>query len=172
MMNWIDITILIILLMALVRGYSLGIIRQICVLLGMLMGLLLAGQLGEEIEPILKTQLQFPAPMVKPIAYIAAFLLIYLCFIVLGRMLRKLLQSMHLGIINRVLGAFFGALKWMTFISLCIMLMETLDKKGQVIAAADKEQSFAYQPVQSLFPHLMSMWQENQFPLMEKQETK
>lgn len=166
-LSWIDVTVLVFLSLSMVRGYTLGIIRQVCSLVGLIMGVLFAEQFVQPIKSVLVQALHLPVPIAKPVAYIAGFIVIYLSFLILGRMLRQLIHGVRLGSINRLLGACFSAIKWMMFLSLCILLLESVDKKERLMTKQTKDKSYSYQFVKSIFPQAMSILEEK-IPLRDE----
>ena len=65
-------------------------------------------------------------------------------------MLTKALEIVHLGIVNRLLGALLGALKYALIVSLAISLLEYIDSKDELINRTVKQSSLLYYPVGEL----------------------
>lgn len=109
-MNWLDITLLIILIVSVAEGVVKGFTRQIvglvALLLGILMGIWFYGTAGSFLLPYVS----------KPaVAKLLGFLLVFVIVQILGGIagwgLAKAMKATGLGWLDRALGAGFGALK-------------------------------------------------------------
>ena len=72
-MNWLDITIGIPLIFAVIKGYRSGLIMQVAILIGVVVSVVFAGKLSEYIAPYFPETIGIPAHLIPPIAYIIAF---------------------------------------------------------------------------------------------------
>ena len=112
-MNWLDIVILVVLVMATIFGLRTGIIKAVLSLAGLIFGVILAGRYYAP----LAEQLTF-IPQAGA-AKIVAFALILIGVMVIAGVLAKLLKwavsVVMLGWVNRLGGAVFGLLMGATF---------------------------------------------------------
>lgn len=108
-LDWILIALL---LYSTIRAFVIGLLLEIFSLVGMASGVVLASWNYAGLAMRLVEWLQPVAAISLPVANIAAFLLIILAAVVAaglaGRILRKSVRSIGLGLVDRVCGAAFG----------------------------------------------------------------
>lgn len=109
-MNWLDILFLILLLSFVIEGIRIGFSRVVIGLISAIAGLLLAAWFYGAVAAYFKPWLASPA-----VANIAAFLLIFIAVqaagALLGLICAKIFKWTGLGWLDRMLGAFAGAVK-------------------------------------------------------------
>lgn len=119
-MNWLDITIAVILLVSVLSGLKTGIIKSVLGLVGLVAGIVLAGQYYLPFSE----QLTF-IPQ-QDIARIVAFAIIVIVVMIIasiiGAVLHKLAKAVMLGWINHLGGAAFGLIMGGIFIGALLAL--------------------------------------------------
>jgi membrane protein required for colicin V production len=104
-MNWLDIVILVILAIAAFTGLKAGIIKVLFTIVGIIVGVILAGRFSDDFAGVLT--------FIDPDwAKIAAFAIILVAVLVisgiLAALLSKLISLVLLGWVNRLAGAILG----------------------------------------------------------------
>lgn len=107
-MNVVDIAILVILTAFLVKGLMRGLLKELCSLVGLLGGAVLAFSFHGPLADLLVQSLRFPPSVAVITAFLALFLTTILFFAVLGHLLSKFVNLLFLGGLNRLAGGFFG----------------------------------------------------------------
>ncbi|HXV20452.1 MAG TPA: CvpA family protein [Desulfuromonadales bacterium] len=107
-MNVVDVAILLILAIFLVKGVVRGLLKELCLLVGLLGGAVLAFSYHASLADLLVESLRFPPIIAVATAFLALFLTTILFFTVLGHLLSKFVNLLFLGGLNRLAGAFFG----------------------------------------------------------------
>jgi membrane protein required for colicin V production len=119
-MSFVDILIWAVLLVFAVKGFSRGLVREVCSLLGLVAGgwaaFRYAPYLAEAVRPII----HLPHHVAVVLSFVFLFLLIGLLFFLVGHLLTVVFKIMLLGGINRVGGVLFGLMEG-AFI-LCLVL--------------------------------------------------
>ena len=114
-MYWLDIVLLILLALSAFNGFVQGLIKAALSLVGIIIGVLLAGNLYQPLSGLLSF---IPN---EDIADIVAFLLILVGVMVVANLLAQLLKTVAtivmLGWVNRLGGAIFGMLVGTIFLS-------------------------------------------------------
>lgn len=151
-MNWFDIIVLIVALYSIFKGYRSGFIKQLASLAGLVACVLLSGKLSTILLPYFQDKI--PGYFVEPATFIAAFLLIFAAFKLIGHMLQSILESIKIGAINKFAGAILSLAKWMILISVIINLAEKLDSKHTLIPDDLATSSKSYRYVQPIAPML------------------
>ena len=140
-LDWIIVAIISI---GAILGFTKGFIRQLASIVGLVVGLLVARALfasvGEKLAEELGTSLTF--------AQVVAFILIWLLVLLLASALTRVIEIVHLGFVNRILGAALGALKYILLVSLFVHFIEFVDSKDNLIKSTVKRTSLLYYPIE------------------------
>ena len=114
-MNWLDIVILIIILISAISGFASGLIKSVFSLVGLILGVVLAGRFYVALSANLGFIPGDSGPRIG--AFIIIFLAVTLVAMLLGMIFTKIISAVMLGWLNRlggaalgiILGAFFAA---------------------------------------------------------------
>ena len=134
-MNYLDIIIAVPLLYGLIKGFSNGIIKEITSLLALFIGVYVAVNFSEFLEPKFIDILDGYQEFIPVLAFGVLFLVSFLCIKTLGFFINKLTKFLALGILSRVFGGVFGFLKivvifsFLLFVILNFNLADKLDKE-------------------------------------------
>jgi membrane protein required for colicin V production len=105
-MNWLDIVILIALAISIFSGLKSGLIKSLFSLVGLIVGVVLAGRfyvtLGDHLGFI------HSANAAHIVAFICIFLIVIIIAAILGSIITKVISLILLGWLNRLAGAVFG----------------------------------------------------------------
>ncbi|MBC8265362.1 MAG: CvpA family protein [Flavobacteriales bacterium] len=153
-MNYLDIAIAAPLLYGLVKGFSNGLIKEITGLLSLVVGIYIALNFSNLLEPHLRGVFdnyeQFKPLLAFAILFISVLLLIKL----LGYLADKLTKALALGFLSRIFGGIFGMLK----IALIISFLLMIESKFELIPQENKQSAQLYKPtvnlVELLNPHI------------------
>ncbi len=143
-MTWLDILILLPLLIGLVRGLMRGLVIEVTAIVAIVIGLLGARLWGANFALWIITQFAWPEAVCSVVAYALIFLAITLCLNILARLLSRLFRAIHLGWLNRLLGALFGITKWAVIVLLIVLCIHRLDEQFHFIHNDLKQQSTIY----------------------------
>jgi membrane protein required for colicin V production len=114
-MNWLDIVIIIILAIQTFTGFSQGFIKALGGLIGLIVGIFLAGRYYETLAGSLFSFIDN-----QDAANIAAFVVIlgvvWAVFSIVASLLTKLVSVVFLGWVNRIAGAVFGLVMGALFV--------------------------------------------------------
>ena len=159
-MEVIDIIILILIGLGVIQGLMKGSIKVLGSIVGFVAGLLLAralfGTVAEQLAPALGTSIT--------VAQILAFVLIWVavpigCSLV-ASLLTKALNVVHLGWLNRLVGALLGAVKVMLLIGLGIYVLEYIDPKSEMVSKTTKRSSLLYSPMKEFVDQCLPMMKD------------
>lgn len=116
----LDILIWAVLLFFVAKGFSKGLVREACSLLGLVTGGWAAFKYYSQLAHALRFFINLPERVAQPLSFLLIFLLISILFYFLGHLLTVVFKIMLLGGINRIGGVVFGLLEG-AFL-LCVML--------------------------------------------------
>ena len=105
-MNWLDIVLLVIMVISAVGGFITGLIKAIFSLVGLILGVVLAGRFYINLAGVLSFLPGSNTPRI--VAFIIILLVVMLIFALLGNILTKVISAIKLGWLNRLGGGVFG----------------------------------------------------------------
>ena len=144
-MTWLDVVILLPLLIGLVRGFMKGLITEIIAILAVVLGFIGAKLWGQAFSAWILTQFTWPQAVCDAVAYALLFLGITIALNIVGRLISKLLKAIHLGWINRLLGALFGTVKWALVVLALVFCINKLDTQFSFLQPELKSSSLLYE---------------------------
>lgn len=159
-MNYIDLAIGIVLTIGLVRGFMKGFIVEVASLLALLLGLYGAYKFSGFVAGYLENRFSWSYEHLKLIAFILTFILIAVAINLLGKALTKVAETVALGIFNKLLGAFFGGLKWLLVLSVCFFVFELFVDKTAFNSSKRVRESRLYPIVKRIAPAIYGVWEE------------
>jgi membrane protein required for colicin V production len=151
-MNWLDITIGILLLLAFIIGYRKGLIMQLIGLAGILLAVFFGGKFAKIILPELERVFDFSSELLLVLSYIVAFVAIALIAYLAGQMIEKIVDVFFLDFFNRLFGGIIAIITMVVVLSLLLNLVLILDKNEQIISARVKSNSFFFERIKPVVP--------------------
>lgn len=148
----IDIVLGALLLFGLVRGLFKGLFVELASILALIAGVYGAIHFSYFAANFLMDKTSWNEKTINITAFAITFVIIILVISLAGKALTKLADFASLGILNKLLGAIFGALKIGLILS---VLLIVFDKMNNTISFVDEEHvkdSILYKPVKSLAP--------------------
>ena len=134
-MTLVDWAIVIVLAVSVMGGISQGILRSVCSLCGLLLGLALAAWNYARVAVLLMTLVR-----IEPVADAIGFLLIALLVMavanIFGAVLSKVVHRIGLGCLDRLAGGAFGFLQGALLIVLSILVIVAFFPKAHWLAEA------------------------------------
>ncbi len=110
-MSLIDILVWAVLLAFIIKGFMKGLVREVCSLLGLVMGLWAACKYYQSLSEVIRHYIHLPHTVSIIFSFILVFLTIGLLFFFLGSLLTTIFKIALLGGVNRVGGAIFGLIQ-------------------------------------------------------------
>ena len=126
----VDILILVVLGVFLLKGVLRGLLREICSLLGLVGGGLLAFYLHVPLSQWLMDMLRWPSQLCVTISFLAVFLTTILLFGAIGYLLNRFAKLVLMNGLNRTLGALFGMAQGVVLLSLILFALSGADLPG------------------------------------------
>ena len=127
-MNWLDVLILLPLLIGLVRGLMRGLISEIIAFVVVILGVLGSRFAAPSVSKCLLQWFLWPEGVCDIVAYALIFLAIAILLSIAAKLLTRLLRAIHLGWANRLLGGFFGVLKYGIIVLFAVFIMDKTDE--------------------------------------------
>ncbi len=166
-MNYIDIVLGILLIVAAVRGFIKGFIVELASLLALILGIWGAIHFSHFTADILVNNLDIQSEHISIVAFVITFIVILVAVHILGNIVTKLVEAMALGFINHLAGLLFGVFKTALILSILLLFFDRINQNGDIIAEETIEKSQVYEPLKSLVPTLMpflNFWDDENLP--------
>lgn len=154
-MNWFDLLIALLLLIAFINGYRKGLIMQLVGLATLVLAAIFGGRLAEKIQPEIHRLIEISPDAARVLSFVIAFALIAIVLSLVGKMLQKFIDVVLLSFINRLSGAVIALGTMMLLLSIILNLVLLLDKEEVVIKREIREDSFFFERVEAVVPALV-----------------
>lgn len=152
-MNWLDITLLIILLISVIRGASLGAIRGLLQIVAAVVAFTECWRLAPWIRDTIFPLLNLSSPTLGFLVPIASFILIYVTIWFLGSALARMLERGALGFFNRIFGAVLGLIIGIYALGYLLSLVDRVLPTSEELAnrgvVDPRSQSQLYMPIKA-----------------------
>ena len=146
-MTTLDFAIIGIIFIGAILGFTKGFIKQLSSIVGLIAGLLLARALFASVGEKLAVELGPSVSIGQTIAFFLIWLVVPLTISLLASMLSQAVEAIHLGFINRWLGAGLGVIKFALLTSMIVYFIEYIDSKDNLIQSTTKSKSLLYYPI-------------------------
>ncbi len=157
-MNWLDILIIIVAALGFTKGMFDGFVKQIISLLALVLAIFFSGDFAELIRHVV-VNMSFiyesvPHYIINVFCYILAFIILLAIFIILGKILHKVIKATPLSLLNKIVGGVVGICIALVTISLCFNLLLAADKNAKVIKKQAKTESAFYYGIEGIAPNI------------------
>lgn len=146
-MTTLDFAIIGIIFIGAILGFTKGFIKQLSSIVGLIAGLLLARALFASVGEKLAIELGTSVSIGQTITFFLIWLVVPLTISLLASMLSQAVEAIHLGFINRWLGAGLGVIKFALLTSMIVYFIEYIDSKDNLIQSTTKSKSLLYYPI-------------------------
>lgn len=151
-MTIIDIVLAALLLFGFIRGIFKGLFVEIASLVALVLGVYGAIHFSYFAAEFLESKVNWSEKTINIVAFAVTFIIIVLAISLAGKALTKLADFAALGIINKLAGGVFGALKIGLILSVLLIVFSKVNNALPFMEKEDLEQSMLYKPVKSLAP--------------------
>lgn len=151
---YLDLIIAIPILWGMLRGFKRGLIIELCTLMALIMGAYGAAAFGNMAGDYLQTQFNTDPRMSLVLAFATVFILIVVAVFIFGKVLEGLIKMVALGLVNRLFGLLFGALKFGLIVSSLFFILNGFPITEKLISPKWKQESLLYKPIASIAPML------------------
>jgi membrane protein required for colicin V production len=151
-MGVIDIVLGALVLFGLVRGFMKGLFVEVASLVALLAGVYGAIHFSNFATEFLQNKTDWSEKTINITAFAITFVVIVLAIGLAGKALTKLADFAALGILNKLAGGVFGALKIALILSVVLNIFDKLNNTIPFLDEETKQDSAFYEPVKSVFP--------------------
>lgn len=151
-MNIFDIIIASLLLFGFVRGLMKGLFVEVASLVALVAGVYGAIHFSYFLGDWLESSLDWSEQYVTLVAFAGTFVIIIVVIALLGKILTKIADFASLGILNKILGGVFGALKIGLILSVVFIFFGRMNDTIPFVKKESLNQSILYKPVKKIAP--------------------
>ena len=151
-MNVFDIVIAALLIFGFVRGVMKGLFVEVASLAALIGGVYGAIHFSYFIGNFLKEAVSWDQEYVSLAAFAGTFITIIVTIALLGKMLTKLADFAALGVINKILGGVFGAIKIGLILSVVFIFFGKMNDTIPFVKKETLDESILYAPVRKIAP--------------------
>lgn len=153
-MGVLDIVLGALLLFGLIRGLMKGLFVEVASLIALIAGVYGAIHFSNFTASLFEDRVDWDEKYVNIVAFAVTFVVIVVVIAMAGKALTKLADFAALGILNKLLGGAFGALKIGLILSVLLIIFDNMNKSLPFVQEKHIEASVLYEPVKSLAPIL------------------
>lgn len=150
-MNYIDLILLAVLLLALISGIAKGFIHQLTSFAALVAGLLAAIWFSHYVAGFIGRFVDLGAGK-HIVAFVLTFVVVLLVIRICGNWIKRLAEVLMLGFLDKLLGGLFSLLKWSFILSLLLLLFTSFNNQLTLIQPRVLSQSKLYGPIQNIVP--------------------
>jgi len=162
-MNWIDAVIVVILILSIITGFINGFIKEVASLAALILGIWGAIRFSTFTAGKLYDYFDMTGQYVGIIAFIITFCAIVIIIHFIGIVADKIVTSVSLGFVNRILGMGFGLLKSVLIMSVIFVVLNVIDSKRAFLPKDKIEESAFYNPISDIAPAIFPIIGEGGF---------
>lgn len=173
-MNFVDIILGGLILYGLIKGFLNGLFVEVASLVALIAGIFGAMHFSYVAGNYLSEHVDWKEEHINLAAFAITFVAIIIGVSLIGKLLTKLANIAALGLVNKIMGSVFGALKVVVVLGGLLIFISRLQVNIPVFDAVQTEDSYLYEPVKNtgdlIFQFILK--DETEFPdLKELPET-
>lgn len=149
-MSFIDIILGLLLAYGLYKGLKNGLFVEIASLLALVAGIFGAIHFSYIAGDYLHQNMQFDERYMNIAAFVITFIVIIIAVHLAGKLLTKIANFAMLGLLNKIAGGIFGALKVAIIVGAILIFIERANSSVGFIKSETLESSVLYEPVKEI----------------------
>ncbi|MGI9547542.1 MAG: CvpA family protein [Flavobacteriaceae bacterium] len=149
-MGFLDIILAMLLAYGLYKGLKNGFFLEIASLVALIAGLFGAIHFSYIVGDYISERLDWEEQYINLSAFIITFVIIVLLIHMLGKFLSKVTDFTLLGILNKIAGGIFGALKTAVIIGALLIYFDKVNASTQIIKSETIGSSILYNPLKDI----------------------
>ena len=171
-MNYIDIVLAIILVLAAISAYRKGLIAEVASLAALVLGIWGAIKFSYITSEFLIENFNLQTDHLNIISFVVTFIVIVILVHIVGNTVNKIVDTVMLGFVNKLAGLVFGVLKSALILSIILVVFDNIDEDVHILPQDIKAESRMYEPVRSFAPSIFPFIEEWGTNLKDKEINK
>ena len=153
-MNYIDIVLAILLVLAAINGFRKGLIAELASLAALILGIWGAIEFSDVTSEFLVENFDLKSEHLNIISFIVTFVVIVILVHIVGGVVNKMVETVMLGFLNKLAGMVFGIVRAALILSVLLVVFDKIDEDIQILSPEAKGESRMYEPIRNLAPSL------------------
>ncbi|WP_149304296.1 CvpA family protein [Pareuzebyella sediminis] len=149
-MSFLDIILGLMLLWGVVKGFKNGLLVEIASIIAIIAGIYGAIHFSYYAGDYLSQHMEWEERYVNIAAFVITFLAIVFIVHIAARLLTKIANLAMLGLLNKIAGAIFGALKVAIILGALLIFFERVNESADVVENETMNQSVLYRPLKEI----------------------
>lgn len=149
-MGILDIVLGLLLVYGLYKGFINGLFVEIASIIALIAGLYGAIHFSYIAGDYLSQNMEWNERYIHITAFIVTFIIIVLVVHLAGKFLTKIADFAMLGLLNKLAGAIFGALKVAVIIGALLVFFERANSSVNLVKSETLEESILYEPIKEI----------------------
>ncbi len=154
------------------KGFSKGLIIELATLVGLLLGIYIAGNFSFYTADFLRDKFDFHSQYMNIISFTLTFIGVVILVMLFGKSLEKVVNLLMLSFVNKLAGAVFGLLKVSFILSVLIFILTSFGIEEHVIDKEIQKKSYLYEPIKSIAPFVFPMVKDNGVDIFDQLDEK
>ncbi len=159
-MNFIDVFVLVLFVWFGYKGFTKGLVVELASIVALVVGVYGGLKFSYIVSNLLVEDVE--GKYLPIVSFTITFAIIVLIVFLIGKLLEKIINLAALKIANKLAGAAFGVLKVALALSVLITIVESYDRKLNLIPPDQKENSVCYKPMLNLAGVILPELEKNQ----------
>jgi len=161
-MNFLDIVLGILIALGLYKGLKNGLFVELASLVALIAGIYGAIHFSYIASDYLVEQINWEPHYIKIISFLITFIAILILVHLSGKLLTKIANFAMLGLLNKIAGGIFGALKVAIILGALLLFFEKTISSLNFINKKTKTESILYKPIRDIGGFIFShVFKEN-----------
>ena len=135
------------------RAFNKGFVMTLFTILALLIGLYAAFHFSDQFSHFISQQFESTPKYLPAFSFLFLFLLVGACIYFGGKALEQVIKIAKLSLVNKILGATLGLLKWAYIVGGALVFINAVDLKEQFLSKELKNKSIIYPLVHGLIRH-------------------
>lgn len=166
-MNYIDIVLGILLILAAISGFKKGLIAEVASLAALILGIWGAIEFSYITSDFLVENFDMHTKHLNIISFVVTFIVIVILVHIVGNTVNKLAETVMLGFVNKLAGLVFGILRSALVLSILLVLFNKIDDDIHILPEKTKQESRMYEPIRSFAPSIFPFIDEWEIDLKD-----
>jgi membrane protein required for colicin V production len=149
-MAFLDIILGLLLLWGLYKGLKNGLLIEIASIIALIAGLYGAFHFSYISADYLSARWDLDEKYINLISFLITFILIVLAVNLIAKLLTKVVDVVMLGLLNKIAGGFFGALKVAVILGAFLVFFDRVNARFDFLDEDTKSESVLYQPLRDI----------------------
>ncbi len=162
-MNYIDLILGLLLVLAAFGGFKNGLIVELASLAALVLGIWGAIEFSDVTSEFLVENLNLKSRHLNIISFIVTFVVIVILVHIVGGVVNKMVETVMLGFLNKLAGMIFGILKSALILSIILVIFDKIDSDVKILSERTKSESRLYEPIRNFAPSIfpfINIWDD------------